>query len=195
MNEVAIVAFGYLVGSIPFAYLVARRRGVDLRVAGSGNIGAANVLRTTDVPNAVLTLCLDVAKGAVAVLVAQRFSAEPATPVAGGLASIIGHVYPVWLGFRGGKGVATAGGVFAVLTPTAVAVAGAVFALTTWVTRYASVGSIAAAVTLAAMTVAIDVPAGVAVGALIAAVIVIHRHRSNLARLLAGTERRVGQRL
>jgi glycerol-3-phosphate acyltransferase PlsY len=194
MNEVAIVAFGYLVGSIPFAYLVARRRGVDLRIAGSGNIGAANVLRTIDVPNAVLTLCLDVAKGAVAVLVAQRFSAEPATPVAGGLASIIGHVYPVWLGFRGGKGVATAGGVFAVLTPTAVAVAGAVFALTTWVTRYASVGSIAAAVTLAAMTVAIDVPAGVAVGALIAAVIVIHRHRSNLARLLAGTERRVGQR-
>jgi glycerol-3-phosphate acyltransferase PlsY len=194
MNEVAVVAFGYLAGSIPFAYLVARCRGVDLRMAGSGNIGAANVLRTTDVPNAVLTLCLDVAKGAVAVLVAQRFSAEPATPVAGGLASIIGHVYPVWLGFRGGKGVATAGGVFAVLTPTAVAVAGAVFALTTWVTRYASVGSIAAAVTLAAMTVAIDVPAGVAVGALIAAVIVIHRHRSNLARLLAGTERRVGQR-
>jgi len=194
MNEVAVVAFGYLAGSIPFAYLVARRRGVDLRNAGSGNIGAANVLRTTDVPNAVLTLCLDVAKGAVAVLVAQRLSAEPATPVAGGLASIIGHVYPVWLGFRGGKGVATAGGVFVVLTPMAVAVAAAVFALATWVTRYASVGSIAAAVTLVATTAAIDAPATVAVGALIAAVIVIHRHRSNLARLLAGTERRVGQR-
>ena len=194
MNEIAVVAFGYLAGSIPFAYLVARCRGVDLRIAGSGNIGAANVLRTTDVPNAVLTLCLDVAKGAVAVLVAQRLSAEPATPVAGGLASIIGHVYPVWLGFRGGKGVATAGGVFAVLTPTAAAVAAAVFALATWVTRYASVGSIAAAVTLAATTAAIDVPAAVALGAVIAAVIVIHRHRSNLARLLAGTERRVGQR-
>jgi glycerol-3-phosphate acyltransferase PlsY len=194
MNEVAVVAFGYLAGSIPFAYLVARRRGVDLRIAGSGNMGAANVLRTTDVPNAVLTLCLDVAKGAVAVLVAQRFSAEPATLVAGGLASIIGHVYPVWLGFRGGKGVATAGGVFAVLTPTAAAVAAAVFALATGVTRYASVGSIAAAVTLAAATAAIDAPAAVAAGAVIAAVIVIHRHRSNLARLLAGTERRVGQR-
>jgi glycerol-3-phosphate acyltransferase PlsY len=195
MNEVVVVTFGYLVGSIPFAYLMARRRGVDLRIAGSGNIGAANVLRTTDVPNAVLTLCLDVAKGAMAVLVAQRFSAEPATPVAGGLASIIGHVYPVWLGFRGGKGVATASGVFAVLTPTAAAVAAAVFALATWATRYASVGSIAAAVTLAATTAAIDVPAAVVVGAGIAAVIVIHRHRSNLARLLAGTERRVGQRL
>jgi glycerol-3-phosphate acyltransferase PlsY len=128
------------------------------------------------------------------VLVAQRFSAEPATPVAGGLASIIGHVYPVWLGFRGGKGVATAGGVFAVLTPPAAAVAAAVFALATWATRYASVGSIAAAVTLAVTAAAIDVSAAVAVGAGIAAAIVIHRHRSNLARLLAGTERRVGQR-
>ena len=195
MNEVVVVAFGYLAGSIPFAYLVARCRGVDLRMAGSGNIGAANVLRTTDVPNAVLTLCLDVAKGAVAVLVAQRFSAEPATPVAGGLASIIGHVDPVWLGFRGGKGVATAGGVFAVLTPTAAAVAAAVFALATWATRYVSVGSIAAAVTLAATIAALDVPAAVALGAGLAAAIVIHRHRSNLARLLAGTERRVGQRL
>jgi glycerol-3-phosphate acyltransferase PlsY len=194
MNEVAAVAFGYLAGSIPVAYLVARRRGVDLRVAGSGNIGTANVLRTTDVSNAALTLCLDVAKGAVAVLVAQRFSTEPATPVAGGLASIIGHVYPVWLGFRGGKGVATAGGVFAVLTPMAAAVAAAVFALATWVTRYASVGSIAAAVTLAATTAAIDVHGAVVVGAVIAAFIVVHRHRSNLARLLAGTERRVGQR-
>jgi glycerol-3-phosphate acyltransferase PlsY len=195
MNEVAVVALGYLVGSIPCSYLLARWRGVDLRVAGSGNIGAANVLRTTGVTNAVLAVCLDAGKGAVAVLVAQRLSAEPATPVAGGLASIIGHVYPVWLGFRGGKGVSTAGGAFVVLTPTAVAVAAAVFALATWITRYASVGSIASAVALAAMTAALDVPAAVVVGAVIAAVIVIHRHRTNLARLLAGTERRVGQRL
>jgi|SRR5687767_3218982 acyl phosphate:glycerol-3-phosphate acyltransferase len=195
MNEVAVVAFGYLAGSIPFSYLVARLRGLDLRMAGSGNIGAANVLRTTDVPTAVLALCLDAAKGAVAVLVAQRLSAEPATPVAGGLASIIGHVYPVWLGFRGGKGVATAGGVFVVLAPMAAAVAAAVFVLATGVTRYASVGSIAAAVTLAVTTAAMDVPAAVVVGAAIAAIVVIHRHRSNLARLLAGTERRVGQRL
>ena len=195
MNEVAVVACGYLAGSIPFAYLLARRRGVDLRIAGSGNVGAANVLRTLDVPNAVLALCLDAAKGAVAVLVAQRLSAEPATPVAGGFASIIGHIYPVWLGFRGGKGVATAGGVFVVLAPTAVAVAGAVFALAIWVTRYVSVGSMAAAVTLAVTTAAIDVPAASTVGSALAAVIIIHRHRGNLARLLAGTERRVGQRL
>jgi glycerol-3-phosphate acyltransferase PlsY len=195
MDAIAVVAFGYLVGSIPFAFLLARRRGVDLRHAGSGNVGAANVLRTSGVPNAVFTLCLDAAKGAVAVLVAQRISVEPATPVASGLASIIGHIYPVWLGFRGGKGVATAGGVFLVLTPLAVAIAAAMFVLAILVTRYISVGSVAAAVTLAVTTAAIDVPVAVAVGTTIAAVIIIHRHRGNFARLVAGTERRVGQRL
>ena len=195
MDAIAIVALGYLVGSVPFAYLLARRHGIDLRHAGSGNVGAANVLRTSGLTNAVLALCLDAAKGAAAVLVAQRLSAEPATPVAGGLASIIGHIYPVWLGFRGGKGVATAGGVFVVLAPAAVAVAVGVSALAISVTRYVSVGSMAAAITLAVTTAALDVPAAVVVGAVIAAVIIIHRHRGNLARLLAGTERRVGERL
>jgi glycerol-3-phosphate acyltransferase PlsY len=195
MNEIGVVAFGYLVGSIPFAFLLARRRGVDLRHVGSGNVGAANVLRTSGAPNAAVALCLDALKGAVAVLVAQRFSGEPATPVAGGLASIIGHIYPVWLGFRGGKGVATAGGAFIVLAPVAVAIAAAMFALAVWVTRYVSVGSLAAAVTLAVTTTAIDPPAAVVGGALVAAVIIIHRHRGNLSRLIAGTERRVGQRL
>jgi glycerol-3-phosphate acyltransferase PlsY len=195
MNELAVVAFGYLAGSIPFAFLLARRRGIDLRHTGSGNVGAANVLRTSGVPNAVIAFVLDAAKGAVAVLVAQRLSMEPATPVAGGLASIIGHIYPVWLGFRGGKGVATAGGVFAVLTPAALGIAAAVFVLAIWVTRYVSVGSMAAAVTLAVTTAAMDGPAAVTVGSVIAAVIIVHRHRDNLARLVAGTERRVGQRL
>jgi glycerol-3-phosphate acyltransferase PlsY len=195
MNEVAVVAFGYLAGSIPFAFLLAKRRGVDLRRAGSGNVGAANVLRTSGVPEAVLAMILDAAKGSVAVLVAQRLSAEPATPVAGGLAAVIGHIYPVWLGFRGGKGVATASGVFAVLTPTAVAAAAAVFAMAVWVTRYISVGSMAAAVTLVVTTAAMDAPAAVTVGTVIAAIIISHRHRGNLARLVAGTERRVGQRL
>jgi glycerol-3-phosphate acyltransferase PlsY len=195
MNEVAVVAFGYLAGSIPFAFLLARRRGVDLRRTGSGNVGAANVLRTSGVPEALLAMVLDAAKGSVAVLVAQRLSVEPATPVAGGLAAVIGHIYPVWLGFRGGKGVATAAGVFAIVTPAAVAIAAVVFAIAVWVTRYVSVGSMAAAVTLAVTTAAMDVPAAVAVGTVIAAIIIVHRHRGNLARLLAGTERRVGQRL
>ena len=194
MEEIIAVTFGYLVGSVPFAFLLARRHGVDLRSTGSGNVGAANVLRTTGVGNAVVAICLDVAKGVVAVLVAQRLSGGPATPVAGGLAAVIGHIYPAWIGFRGGKGVATAAGVFVVLAPLAVAIASAVFALATWATRYVSVGSMTAAVTLAAAAAAADVAPVVTVGAAVAAVIIVHRHRGNLGRLFAGTERRVGER-
>ena len=195
MEEIAAVALGYLVGSVPFAFLLARRRGVDLRVAGSGNVGAANVLRTSGVPNAVLAMCLDALKGALAVLVAQGLAAGPATPVAAGLAAIIGHIYPVWLGFRGGKGVATAAGVFGVLAPPAVGVAAAVFVLAVWTTKYISVGSMAAAITLGVAAAATEAPPPVIVGAGLSALIIIHRHRGNLARVMAGTERRVGQRL
>jgi glycerol-3-phosphate acyltransferase PlsY len=140
-------------------------------------------------------MCLDAAKGAVAVLVAQRLTNGPATPVAAGMAAVIGHVYPPWLRFRGGKGVATAAGVFLVLAPVAVAIASAVFALAVSVTRYISVGSLASAITLAVVASAPDPGAPVAVGAIITALIILHRHRTNLARLLAGTERRVGERL
>jgi len=195
MEELLAVTFGYLAGSVPFAFLLARRRGVDLRRVGSGNVGAANVLRTGSVGQALTTVGLDAAKGAVAVLVADRLTAGPATPVAAGLASIVGHVYPVWLRFRGGKGVATAAGVFAVLMPAGVAVAGLVFVVAIWMTRYVSVGSMAAAVTLAAAAVASDAPTAVSGGAVIAALIIIERHRANLGRLAAGTERRIGQRI
>lgn len=195
MEEITAVALGYLVGSMPFAYLLARRRGIDLRRVGSGNVGATNVLRTSGVPRAVAALCLDGLKGALAVIVAQRLAVGPATPVAAGLASVIGHIYPVWLGFRGGKGVATAAGVFGVLAPAALAIAGGVFVLAVWSTRYMSVGSLAGAITLAIAAAAADVPRAVAAGAIVTAVVIVHRHRGNLSRLIAGTERRVGQRL
>jgi acyl phosphate:glycerol-3-phosphate acyltransferase len=194
MEETLAVLLAYLVGSVPFAFLLARRHGVDLRHAGSGNVGATNVLRTAGVSSGVMAMSLDALKGALAVMVAERLTAGPATPVAAGLASIIGHVYPVWLGFRGGKGVATAAGVFAILAPMALAIAGSVFLLAVWVTRYISVGSLAGAVTLAVAASAETLPAAVVAGAIIAALIIVHRHRGNLARLHAGTERRVGQR-
>jgi len=194
MREILTITLAYFVGSVPFAYLLARRRGIDLRQVGSGNVGATNVLRTNGVPQAVLVMCLDAAKGAFAVVIADRFASGQATPVAAGLASVIGHVYPVWLGFRGGKGVATAAGAFAVLAPVAVGIAGAVFVTVVWVTRYISVGSIAAAIALA-VAAASDAPRLIAIGAALAALIIVHRHRSNLARLMAGREPRVGQRL
>jgi glycerol-3-phosphate acyltransferase PlsY len=195
MEEILAVTLAYFVGSIPFAFLLSRRSGIDLRRVGSGNVGASNVLRTSGVRTAVIAMLLDAAKGALAVLVAQPFAVGPATPVAAGLASIVGHIYPVWLRFRGGKGVATAAGVFAVLTPSALGIAAGVFLVAVWVTRYISVGSMTAAATLALVAALGDAPVIVAAGAALAALVILHRHRANVRRLLAGTERRIGQRL
>jgi acyl phosphate:glycerol-3-phosphate acyltransferase len=195
MNDLLAVVIAYLAGSIPFAFLLSRRRGIDLRRVGSGNVGAANVLRTSGVRQAVTAMLLDAAKGSLAVIVAQRLTIGDATPVAAGIASIVGHVYPAWLRFRGGKGVATAAGVFGVLAPPALAIAAGVFVAAVGVTRFISVGSIAAAVALAVASAASDVQPPVTIGAALAALIIVRRHRSNLARLLAGTERRVGQRV
>jgi glycerol-3-phosphate acyltransferase PlsY len=195
MLPVLAIVVAYIVGSVPFAFLLARRRGIDLRQVGSGNVGASNVLRTSGAPRAVLAMCLDAAKGSVAVVIANGMTSGTATPVAAGLASVIGHIYPVWLGFRGGKGVATAAGVFAVLTPIAVAIAGAVFVVSVWISRYISVGSMAAAIALALTAVVSHAPQPVVAGAILAALIIMHRHRGNLARVMAGTEHRVGQRL
>ena len=195
MDSVVAISLGYLIGSIPFAQVLSRRHGIDLRRVGSGNVGASNVLRTSGVRPAVVAMCLDAVKGAVAVLLAERLAQGTPTHVAAGVASVVGHVFPVWLRFRGGKGVATAAGVFGVMTPGALAIACGVFLVAVWVTRFISVGSIAAAVTLATVTLATDAPAVVSVGAATAAAIIIHRHRANVARLIAGTERRVGQRL
>ena len=194
MADLIAVVAAYLVGSIPFAQLLSKRRGIDLRRVGSGNVGATNVLRTLGVRPAVVAMMLDAVKGTVAVLVAQRLTNSVAAPVMAGLASMIGHVYPVWLRFRGGKGVATAAGAFAVLTPVAVAPAMGVFLLTVAVTRFISVGSMAAALSLAGWAIASDAPTVVGIGAAVGAALVIIGHRANVLRLVAGTERRVGQR-
>jgi glycerol-3-phosphate acyltransferase PlsY len=192
MTDLLAVVAAYLMGSIPFAQLLSKRRGVDLRRVGSGNVGATNVLRTLGVRPAVVAMMLDAVKGTLAVLIAQRLTNGAAAPVAAGLASMIGHVYPVWLRFRGGKGVATAAGAFAVLTPVAVVVAVAVFLLTVALTRFISVGSMAAALT--GWAIASDAPTVVGIGAAIGAVLVLVGHRANVLRLVAGTERRIGQR-
>jgi glycerol-3-phosphate acyltransferase PlsY len=192
MSELLAIVAAYLIGSIPFAQLLSQRHGIDLRRVGSGNVGASNVLRTVGTSAAILAVALDVVKGTVAVLMAQRLTSGASAPVAAGLASVIGHMYPIWLRFRGGKGVATSAGVFAVLTPAAFGAAAAVFILAVTITRFISVGSIAAALTLAGWTLLTDVPTSVGMGAAAAAVVVIHAHRTNMARLVAGTERRIG---
>lgn len=195
MEIAAAITLAYLLGSVPFAYLLSRRRGIDLRQVGSGNVGASNVLRTSGVRIAVLAMGLDAVKGVVAVVMAERLATGAGAPMAAGLASVVGHIYPVWLRFRGGKGVATAAGVFAVLMPVALAFASAAFVLSVWLTRYISVGSMVGAVTLAVVAAVSDSPTVIEAGSIIAAVIILHRHRANIARVRAGTERRVGQRL
>ena len=195
MNAILAVTFGYLVGSIPFAFLLSRQHGIDLRRTGSGNIGASNVLRTSGVRAAVLAMVLDGVKGTIAVLIAQLLSAGAIAAVIAAFASVVGHVYPIWLRFRGGKGVATAAGAFAVLAPEALGIASCVFLIAVLATRFISVGSIAGALTLALVATFSDAPGIIAIGATACALIIIYRHRENLARLVAGTERRIGQRV
>ena len=194
MEHVVALTLAYLLGSIPFAFLLARRRGIDLRDVGSGNVGASNVLRTSGTRAAVLAMLLDAMKGAVAVIVAQRLAPGPTTPMAAGLASVVGHIYPVWLRFRGGKGVATACGVFWILAPLATAMASVIFIGAVWSTRYVSLGSVIATAVLPTFLWITNSTAAVIVGGVAAAVLVIERHRPNLARLREGTERRLGQR-
>ena len=195
MQAVFAIVFGYLLGSIPFALLLTRGRGIELRKVGSRNPGAANVLRTAGVAPAVAVMLLDAAKGTVAVIGARFMTDDITVLTAAGVAAILGHIYPAWVGFRGGKGVAASAGVFAVLAPFATVIAALVFIATIVVTRFISAGSIAGAVALPVAAVAGNVPNPVVVGAIAAALIVIFRHRSNLSRLVAGTERRIRSRL
>lgn len=190
----AVIA-AYLLGSIPFALLLARRLGTDLRRIGSGNLGAANVVRASGVRAGLLVAALDMSKGAFSVVLASRLSEHPAAPAAAGFAAIIGHIYPVWLRFRGGKGVATACGVFTILTPAAVPPALAIFVVTVWVTKYVSLGSVLASVSLPAVAYALGTPPPAVVAAAAAAAIIVFRHRSNLERVRSGTERRIGVRV
>lgn len=195
LDSLVPVALGYGVGSLPLGYLLARLlRGVDLKRVGSGNVGATNVYRATGLGFALLVLALDMAKGAMSVMLAARLASGSAAPAAAAVAAVLGHIYPLWLRFRGGKGVATAAGAFAVLAPGATALAAMVFVGAIWMTRYVSLGSMMATATLPALAWLTDAPIPVLVGGVTAALVIIERHRGNLARLQAGTERRLGQR-
>ena len=188
------ILFGYAIGSVPFAFLVARRAGIDVRVAGSGNVGAANVLRTTGLlPLGVTVLALDISKGAATVLAAYAAAGNIQSIAAAGAAAVIGHIYPVWLRFHGGKGVAVAAGVFAVLAPLATIAATAVFFSTVWLTRVISLGSVAATVALPPAAWFAGAPTSVVVAAFGTATLILFRHRANVRRILGGTERRMGE--
>ncbi len=184
------IGIGYLLGSIPFGLLLTRMIGIDIRQVGSGNIGTTNVLRTGNKGLAAATLLLDAGKGAAAVLLARHYGGLEAGMLAG-VAAFIGHCYPVWLKFNGGKGVATLLGVALAAVPLA-----GVAALVTWlagalVTRHSSVGGMAAAVAAPVAAWALGSPHS-AIALAFLAVILIWKHRDNIARLRAGTESRIG---
>jgi len=186
------ILFGYAVGSVPFAYLLARRAGVDVRVAGSGNVGAANVLRTSGTPLGLTVMILDVSKGAAAVLAAYAAAGSSNSIAAAGAAAIVGHIYPVWLRFHGGKGVAVAAGVFSALAPLATMLAAGVFFATVGLTRIVSLGSVAATVTLPSVAWLTGSPPPILAAAVGTGTLIVFRHRANLRRIASGTERRMG---
>ncbi|MBQ7251212.1 MAG: glycerol-3-phosphate 1-O-acyltransferase PlsY [Kiritimatiellae bacterium] len=188
---------GYLLGSIPFGWLIARARGIELREVGSKNIGATNVFRSVGKGRGVLALVLDAAKGFIPAYAFCRWFPEAASlpAVAGeaglvwGVCAIAGHNWPVWLKFRGGKGVATSAGVLLGVAPAAIGIALLVFAVVLAVTRRVSVGSIlAAAAACAAGWYFYSARPVLAVALSVLAVLVVVRHKSNIARLLRGQE-------
>ena len=191
---IQIVAVAYLIGSIPFSFLVARAFGVaDVRRVGSGNVGATNVLRSAGKAAGVLALLLDVGKGAAAAALAGRLApGEPRLASLAAVVAVVGHMYPVWLRFEGGKGVATGLGAFAPLVPEAALVAVVAFAAVAGLTRLVSAGSVAGAIALAGFAWARRGVSSAAVAATVTAALVVFKHRSNIRRILGGSERRLG---
>jgi acyl phosphate:glycerol-3-phosphate acyltransferase len=191
----ALLGAAYLVGAIPFSFLVARWFGVsDVRRVGSGNVGATNVMRSAGKAAGLLAFALDAAKGAAAALLTERIEPPGSiVPALAAVCAVLGHMYPVWLRFRGGKGVATGAGAFVPLAPAATGIACVVFAVTLAVTRYVSAGSIASAAALVALSFALGSPPAVAWSAAFVTALVIWKHRANLRRLANGTESRVGE--
>jgi glycerol-3-phosphate acyltransferase PlsY len=189
-----LVIVAYLLGSISFAVVLVRATtGKDIRAEGSGNAGATNVLRAHGKKLALFVALLDVAKGAAAVLLMRLLTADPLWGALAGVAAILGHVFPIFYAFRGGKGVATAVGAFVVLAPLALLCCLAVFVLVVAVTRYVSLGSVIAMVLLPPVAgLLFHAPRAVVTGAAVTALLVVFKHLGNLKRLALGQERKLG---
>ena len=196
-----IVIVAYLLGSIPFGFLIVKGGdGDDIRERGSGNIGAANVARNAGLGAGLLTLVLDAAKGYAAVLIANRWAEGGNSArwmMAAAIAAVVGHIFPVWLGFKGGKGIATSLGVFVPICPEAVIAAAILWLLVVAFWRYSSLGSIVAAAAFPVLVYLLYAPrhappAYVTLGTILISLPVLVKHRANMERLIAGEEPRLG---
>lgn len=186
------LVLGYLLGSIPFGLLLTRAAGLgDVRKIGSGNIGATNVLRTGNKGLAAATLLLDALKGTVAVLIAGHFA--PDLAIWAGLGAFLGHLFPVWLGFKGGKGVATYLGVLIGLAWQVALIFAVAWLVMAFLFRYSSLAALTAAVIVPIALYVLSTPQNAALFVLMS-IIVFIKHRENISRLLAGTEGKIGAR-
>ncbi len=194
MSTALAVVAAYLIGSVPFGLLVGKLSGgVDVRSRGSGNIGATNVARSLGMGLGILTLALDLGKGSAGVWLGQRATEDGWAPALAGLAAILGHVFPAYLRFRGGKGVATGCGAFLVLSPGATLVAAGVFLVIVTATRRVSLGSIGASIALPLILALGGAVAPVLIASLVSTALILVRHRENIQKILAGTEPRLGE--
>ncbi|MCI0413917.1 glycerol-3-phosphate 1-O-acyltransferase PlsY [bacterium] len=184
----------YLLGSIPFPYLLAKlKTGRDIREMGSGNVGATNVMRTAGKTIGLITLILDVAKGATAVLLGRYLLEGTVWGAIAGFFAVLGHAYPVFLGFRGGKSVATGAGAFLILSPLGILCSIALFILVLAIVRIVSVSSILASGMFPVFAWLFSAEQEVVIWGAICASLIIFRHRPNIQRLIKGTEKRLGE--
>ncbi len=190
LKEITLIAAAYLIGSIPTGLLLARAFGVDIRNTGSGNIGATNVYRTLGRKVGIMTLVGDCLKGLVPVLAAKYLGISSGWIALVGLSAFLGHVYTVFLGFKGGKGVATALGVFLGVSPVAVPAVLVIFSLVLWKWRYVSLASVTAAVAMPVLVAVVEHNAFLILMSILISAVVIYKHQGNIERLRAGTESR-----
>ncbi len=194
-----LLIISYLLGSIPTSYIMGKLvRNIDIREHGSGNVGATNSLRVLGTKIGIFTLIIDVAKGALAVLFAKLIIEQPSNLllVFSGLLAIIGHIFTIFLKFKGGKGVATSAGVFLILTPLATGITLLIFVITVWISKYVSLGSLLAALTLFIVELIININNHFAdiellIFILIIAIFIFIRHKANISRLLDGNENKL----
>ena len=192
MRLLLVVFVAYLIGSVPFGYLIVRGKiGADIRQTGSGGTGATNVSRRAGKAAGVVTLVLDALKGGAAVVIAEMLTRSDWMVAAAAVAVIVGHIFPVWLGFRGGKGVATGAGVFLVLAPVAVLCAGVVFLAIVVATRYVSLGSTVGAAMIPVFVWLMSDSRPLLIAAVLGALLIVFAHRGNIGRLARGNEAQI----
>lgn len=197
MNNIALYLLAYLIGSIPFGLLLTRLAGMqDIRTIGSGNIGATNVLRAGNKPLALLTLGFDLCKGMLAVWLARKIGTSNEAIYFAGLAAVVGHIFPVWLKFKGGKGVATIFGVLTAISPLLAALTAAIWLFTFIVSRYSSLSALIAIPFSPILAWSLDITQTTEQSAILAlmAMLMVIRHKQNMVNILEGKEHKFGQK-